>query len=330
MVSKIFGLRKYLVYASLALGLVYGLLTRLIFGLSEPGKLFEVMSISFIFVVPVIAGFITIFTWPINKRLPFIYWIVYPWITGILIIFSALALAWEGLICAIIWVPIFMVMASLGGVIAGLVNRWRLKSRSKVMVLTGFAILPFILSPIEQYLFPKPKINIVTTHIAINADAETIWKNIKEVPRIKPNEQPFSISQTIGFPKPIEAKLIGTGIGAIRHATFKGKVLFIETITNWEPLKCISFTIKPSPNIPPTTFDEHVVVGGAYFDVLTGTYQIKKLGDRKFQLYLTSKNKLSTRFNWYTELWTNFFMKDIQDNILMVIKRRCESSSGTI
>jgi hypothetical protein len=33
---------------------------------------------------------------------------------------------------------------------------------------------------------------------------------------------------------------------------------------------------------------------------------------------------LSTRFNFYSSLWTDFIMSDTQQYILEVIKRRCE------
>jgi len=66
-------------------------------------------------------------------------------------------------------------------------------------------------------------------------------------------------------------------------------------------------------------------VGGPYFDVLEGTYRIERLNDRQVLLHLSSKHRLSTRFNFYAGLWTDFIMRDIQRNILRIIKRRCEA-----
>ena len=129
----------------------------------------------------------------------------------------------------------------------------------------------------------------------------------------------------IGFPRPLEAKLVGDGVGAVRYATFEKGVLFIETINEWDSPHRLSFSIRAdTEHIPPTTFDEHVIIGGKYFDVLTGTYWIEKIGDNNVILHLSSSQRLSTRFNFYSHLWTDYLMADLQNYILGIIKKRCE------
>ena len=41
-------------------------------------------------------------------------------------------------------------------------------------------------------------------------------------------------------------------------------------------------------------------------------------------LRLVSRHRLSTTFNFYARIWTDAIMRDIQDNILYVIRNRCE------
>ena len=85
------------------------------------------------------------------------------------------------------------------------------------------------------------------------------------------------------------------------------------------------FSIRANPyDIPSTTMDEHIVVGGKYFDVLTGTYDLQKLTDTTYRLHLYSHFKLTTTFNFYASWWAGWIMKDIQKNILEVIKERSE------
>jgi uncharacterized ferritin-like protein (DUF455 family) len=89
------------------------------------------------------------------------------------------------------------------------------------------------------------------------------------------------------------------------------------------------FTIRANPyNIPSTTMDEHIVVGGAYFDVLDGTYELEPLADNRYRLHLYSHFKLATSFNFYASWWAGWIMKDIQNNILQVIKRRAEQPAS--
>ncbi len=323
--KKIAGYEASLFYLSISLGIIYGLFARFLFGLGALSELFEIMSLSFIFFIPVVVGFITVFILSGKYDISISGWIFQPWSTSLLTIASSLVLAWEGIICAVVWVPIFLIMSSIGGIIAGIFQKFRLSQKSKTFVLTSFIIFPFLISPLEQQIEPLEKNSIAKTQILINANAQSIWKHIKEVPKISEDELENSFSYQLGFPKPVEAKLIGEGVGSIREAIFKGDVLFIEEVTEWIPYKKISFSITPAPDIPPTTFDQHVVVGGKYFDVLQGTYELERISESKFILHLSSEHKLSTRFNWYTQIWTNFFMNDIQNNILKVVKKRAES-----
>ena len=105
--------------------------------------------------------------------------------------------------------------------------------------------------------------------------------------------------------------------------------MFVETITDWRPQEALSFDIKADTgSIPPTTLDEHVTVGGPYFDVLEGRYRIERGGEGTVLLQLSSVHRLSTRFNFYSGVWTDFIMRDIQNNILGIIKHRCEDGSS--
>jgi hypothetical protein len=89
--------------------------------------------------------------------------------------------------------------------------------------------------------------------------------------------------------------------------------------------RILAFNIFADPkSIPPKALDEHVMVGGKYFDVLEGKYEIKKISVEKIKLYLTSTFRLSTRFNFYSGLWSKLIMRDIQKKILEIIKQRSE------
>jgi len=213
------------------------------------------------------------------------------------------------------------VMSSVGGIIGA-----ALQIRSRTSVLAVVLFLPPITSTIESQ-FPLPQaIREVKTQIVIYADKETVWNHIKQVAPIKTEEHADSFFHFIGFPKPIEATLSEEGLGGIRHATFEGDVLFTETITQWEPQKLLSFTIDADTElIPPTTLDEHVIIGGEYFDTLEGTYEIEEPSDNLTILYLSSKHRLSTHFNFYAGFWTDAVMRNIQVYILKIIKRRCEN-----
>jgi uncharacterized ferritin-like protein (DUF455 family) len=70
--------------------------------------------------------------------------------------------------------------------------------------------------------------------------------------------------------------------------------------------------------------DEHVVIGGQFFDVLNGTYELEKLNETTNRLHLYSHFTLNTTFNFYASWWARWIMQDIQNNILQIEKSRSE------
>jgi hypothetical protein len=58
--------------------------------------------------------------------------------------------------------------------------------------------------------------------------------------------------------------------------------------------------------------------------VLQGEYHIEPIGGHRAVLHLSSRHRLSTRFNAYAGLWSDAIMRDIQQSILLVIKHRSE------
>lgn len=309
-----------------SLGAAYGLVARLVFGLgiSRTGA-FEVMSIAFILGVPVALGFVTIWFGDPQSKTRWSSCILLPWIAGGLCLVGALALVWEGIICIVIWLPLVLILSSVGGLMAGISHRIFKSRRDRNYCVAVVALLPFVIAPLEQLRSAASETRTVDTSIRIHARPEVVWNQIKAVPMIGEQEHSLSFSHLLGFPRPLEAKLIGEGVGAIRHATFERGVLFIETITEWTELRRLSFSIRAdAENIPPTTFDEHVTIGGRFFEVLTGAYEIVNEGNGDVILHLTSNQRLSTRFNFYSHFWTEYLMADLQNYILKIVKKRCE------
>ena len=169
----------------------------------------------------------------------------------------------------------------------------------------------------------------VRDSIEINASAEVIWREIASVRAIQPEELPDSWIYRVDFPRPIAATLDREGVGGIRTATFERGVSFFEVVTEWDPGKALAFTIRADPAfIPHTAFDQHVIVGGRFFDVLDGRYEIEVLSADRCRLHLTSRHRLTTRFNGYAGWWSGQIMSEIQSTILGVIRARAEGAAG--
>jgi len=319
---------EFSIYVGVGAGIVYGVLVRFAFAFNRLQNFWSVMTIGFIFLVPLALGFLTVHYGEAEERRGWPYRIFMPWVPCWLLMTIACFIGWEGWICIVMVSPVFLVMSSVGGVVAGLVNRRRETQSNSFPALIFFAALPFISASIESRLGLPASMRTVETTVQINSSSTVVWQNIERVREIQSDEHRPSLFHSLGFPRPVEATLSREGVGGIRHATFEGGVLFIETIKTWEPEHELSFNIQAdSASVPATTLDEHVNVGGQYFDVLEGRYTIERTNDGQVLLHLSSKHRLSTRFNLYAGLWTDLIMRDIQRNILDIIKRRCESAS---
>lgn len=306
-------------------GLLYGLFLRWLAFNGNARQVFDVMSFTFIIITPVILGFFTVLVAEWKEKMSWKNKAILPWSTALLCLGATLILAWEGVICILMFLPIFFVLSSIGGLLAGAITYLRPAKSSKVLFGFTALLLPFLVSFVEQ---DYPTVNHYTTvnnQIVINASPESVWNEIKSVRTFQEEEHGFSMSHLIGFPRPVSAELEGTGVGAVRKAIFEGNLIFTETITEWNKDKLLAFSIKAnSDEIPPTTLDEHVKIGGKYFDVLKGVYAIEKISDSQVILHLQSQFRTATHFEAYTGLWARFIMSDLQSYILQRIKDRAE------
>ena len=320
--------RNRWVISGVALGLLYGLAVRISVRLHVWDKGISVMTWGFVFGVPMVMGFLTVFIAEREGRIPVWKWFLLPWLAVVGMALGTLLMLLEGFICVAIFLPIGLVCASIGGVAAGIFGRFSKRTRTTDVIAGCVLFLPLLVTPWESSVLYSKEIRNTETFIDIAAPDTVIWANIERVPAIQPAELENSWSHRIGFPNPIEATLSYEGLGGIRHATFGGGVLFVETVDVWQPGQRLGFSIRAATDqIPNTTLDEHVRVGGPFFDVLHGEYSLEPLGDGVIRLHLSSQHRVSTDFNWYASLWTNAIMSDLQNRILHVIKARCEKEA---
>lgn len=307
---------------AIAIPTIYAVVLRLFFGVHRWNELFEVMSISFLFCSPTIVGALTVYLSDIEKVKKLSYRLLAPWIPIFIFLGITLGFEIEGWACWLMVLPLFLFAASMGGLIGGYLKRNKQKDRLNISVLI---LLPLLLAPLESLIDEIPATYQAYTYIDIKAKPEQIWDNVTRVEAIDENEDSGWLNKFLGFPRPIKAELDFEGVGAYREAVFTNGLIFHETVTEYTDNELMVFDIKAYPHeIPSTTLDEHVVIGGNYFDVLNGTYELEKLENGTCRLHLSSTFEMKTTFNFYAGWWGRWIMKDIQNNILRVEKKRAE------
>jgi hypothetical protein len=314
----------------LLFGIIYGLVARGIFAIEFDDNsilpTYGLMTISFLFLVPLIIGLFVAYHYDNLTSSRNVLKISMPVFSIFGLIGLSVFFGQEGIICALMALPIFAVMALIGGLIGV-----RIFERNKnKLTISLILFIPFLIAPLENSLGLTDKIFTEKTSITISSTDIRVWENITRVKEISKEENNLTLFQIMGFPRPIKAELDTIAIGGIRKAIFGRGLFFTETVTEVVNEKILAFDIKADPNsIPPTALDEHVLVGGEFFDVLEGKYEIEKLSDSEIRLHLTSKFRLSTGFNFYSGFWSKLIMSDIQKNILKIIKERSEKSVNT-
>lgn len=303
--------------------LIFALFVRMLFGIEGLWSLFGVMTVAFLFFMPFAMGALSIYFSNIELVRKNWYCIVVPWIPVFLFLAITLLFNIEGMACWIMALPLFMLSASLGGIVGA---RTKInKENGKKLQISLIVLLPLMLSPIEQQLAKIPGQYKAYTYIDIHASKDNIWSNVTRVGEISEEQDKGWLTRTLGFPRPIKAELNYEGLGGYRKAIFDKGLVFDETVIDYDHERKMTFTIRANPfDIPATTMDEHVVIGGDYFDVLNGTYELEQLDNDTYRLHLYSYFKLTTSFNFYASWWAGWIMKDIQNNILQIIKQRAE------
>ncbi|MFN8441254.1 MAG: hypothetical protein U0175_10815 [Caldilineaceae bacterium] len=312
-------------------GLLYGAVTRILFGLRVPNddlysSIFSTMSVAFLFFVPLVVGALAVWFSPVEKRTS--------WTSAFLLPIAALGLgalmagilAVEALICIIMALPILLPMGMIGGLLACLILRHR-AAKNNSAYMGALILLPFLAAPVEAQFAVQNATAVVESQIEIKADAATVWQQIIRVAPITERERSFSpVFDWIRAPKPLEATLDREGVGGVRTGKFEHGLKFIEAIQVWQPNERIEWSIQS---------DTHAVdegpwgeIGGKFFDVTAASYWIEPISENKVILHLNSTHRLTTRFNSYGLLWTRWGLSEFQEEVLRVIKGRCERASN--
>lgn len=311
-------------WVAIGCGVLYGVVAQLAVRTTLPGasEALGVMSFTYVFVLPVILGAVTLACARRERRESWTARICVPWLTCFVCMGVALLVGWEGSICVVMALPIYLPMSSIGGIIGGLAGG---SSSRRTWAIA--LIAPLVGVHVETRVAELPtEVREVVTSIDIAASPEVIWPQITRIPAI--TEEQTGFFYRMGFPKPVSASLSHDGVGGVREAKFERGLVFYETVTAWEPPRRLAFDIEADPNATPlTTLDPHVVPGGVFFDALVGEYRIEPMAGGATRLWLTSRYRLSTMYNPYARLWGDYLMRDIQDNILRVIAQRCEHAA---
>jgi hypothetical protein len=310
------------------LGALYGLVMRVVFGMPfidhpapSPHLAAGPMLGTFVVLVPVLIGVFTVHA--VRKRPPSLLFALFgPWVPTLCFAIGTGLVLIEGSICIAMALPIFCIVSSLGGLGCWVVLKLVEVPQGGVNALM---LLPLLLAWPESRL-PLPDARArseAAVHIA--APPEAVWRLINHATAIAPDEMRTGLAYRIGLPYPVEAITHESANGRVRKLRWTGGVAFDEPITTWDENRAIAWTYDfDAGSFPPGTLDEHVLIGGQYFDLLDTAYRlVPENGGTRLEIVVDYR--VSTHFNWYAVPAGRLLVDDASRTILNFYKQRAET-----
>jgi hypothetical protein len=156
---------------------------------------------------------------------------------------ALLALAFEGIICLVMAIPIALPLAAFGGICGYRVQKRRwFQTDAPVLLSVLLVFAPGVEVAEHMAATPSPAY-VVRTEIEVHASPEKVWREVvafSEIPA--PTEWMFRA----GVAYPIRAQMLGRGVGAERHCVFSTGA-FVEPIEVWDEPRLLKFSVTSNP-----------------------------------------------------------------------------------
>jgi len=307
---------------ALLAGALTGLAMRFIF-FGKPGSNNSAMMAAFIYISPVIVGAITVYLAERRQRRSWSYYAWAPALANVIYVVGTLVVYIEGIVCAIVVLPLFAVLGALSGLLMGVVCR---VTNWPKQTLLSIGVLPLALGLLETGVPLPDRIGAVERSTVIDAPPSEVWRQILNASDIKPTEVNSAWLFRMGVPLPLAGATQQTAGGPVRRVTMGKGIYCDEVITVLQENRYVHWLYRfHEDSFPPNTLDEHVVIGGHYFDLRNTSYTLTQRGTQT-ELKVRMQYRVSTRFNWYADPVARFLIGNVAEVNLEYYRRRSESA----
>lgn len=240
-----------------------------------------------------------------------------------------LALAFEGLFCLIMAVPIAIPLAIIGALLGYQIQRRQWNSMQTQTTFGAFLLFVPLMMGADAARPQQPPLLTVTTQIEIAAPPAAVWRYLTSFPALPaPKEWPFRI----GIAYPIRSALVGSGIGAQRDCEFSSG-RFIEPITLWDENRRLGFRIAGEPlvmeEMSPYGHIHTLHIDGQYFQAQDALFTLTALPNGHTLLSGTSRYRNRMWPVVYWRLWSDAIVHQIHLRVFRHIKQLAEASAAS-
>ncbi|HUK01499.1 MAG TPA: hypothetical protein VLW26_04395 [Steroidobacteraceae bacterium] len=300
-------------------GAIVGVALRLFFSATPD----HAMESSFTLLVPILVGAVTVYMAERAVRRSWSYYFFAAAAANALFVVGTMVIRVEGLICAILAIPLFGFVGGLGGVLMGAVCRWTKWPRAAVYT---FAALPLLLGGLEQNLPLPQDIRSVDRVRIVSASPERVWTHLTVARGIRAEEIGSAWMYRIGVPLPSSAVTELADSTQVRHITMGKGIQFDQVAADWQPNQRVRWTYRfRNDSFPPGALDDHVKIGGRYVDLIDTEYVLREV-NAGTEIRVTMRYRVSTAFNWYAQPIADFLVGNFEEAALRFYATRAEGS----
>lgn len=233
----------------------------------------------------------------------------------------------EGIVCLVMVLPFWIGFGYLGIWPVYLYRRSRSRVDPATFRAHALLLLPFVALLIDHQLVPPRETRTVTRETIVDAPPAAVWPRLLDIPAIEPDEGRWNMSQDLlRLPRPVAARLIGEGPGAVREALWQDDIRFQEVMTGWQQGKALQWRFAfPDPSIHRRT-DRHIEPHGRHLWIDSGGYRLIPLAHGRTKIQLWTRYRIATPFNGYAGWWGERILGDIQNNVLAIVAGRVEKA----
>ena len=235
-----------------------------------------------------------------------------------------LIVAIEGVICILMAGPFAAGLATLGGMLGYAIQAgyWSTKG-APAMLSVVLLFAPSVVS-VERLVHPEPQMFSVKSAVEVKASPGKVWKEVVSFGEIAP---PTEMIFRAGIAYPMRAKMLGSGVGAVRRCEFSTGA-FVEPIEVWDAPRLLRFGVSENPppmrEITPYAKIEPAHLHG-YFVSHQGQFLLTELPGGRTRLEGTTWYTAAMWPQAYWHWWSDYIIHRIHMRVLEHIRSQVEA-----
>ncbi len=305
-------------------GALLGIVLRLLFW-DRPEQNLGAMSLAFLNFAPLAVGAVTVYVAERTERRSWGYYVMVGIGANMLFVLGTMIIMIEGLICAVIILPMFALYGAFGALVMGAICRVTNWPKPAVY---SFGILPLLMAAVLPGGAGDTHIGVAKRSVLVQATPAQLWRQLHNTTAIEAQEVERAWLYRIGVPTPMSGVTRPVGATLERDITMGKAIHFTQVATDWRENSYVKWRYRFAPDsIPPRALDDHVRIGGAHFDVIDTVYTLTPQGDATL-LTISMQYRVSTQFNWYAKRVAGLLFANFEEVILDFYARRAEKDTA--